>query len=58
MENFFLEIPSLDRKQDALDYLEENIKYGSDLNGIGSIDKWLEGISYEEWLLEQKKKRK
>ena len=45
MEKFFLEIPSLDRKQDALDYLEENIKYGSDLNGIGSIDKWLEGIS-------------
>ena len=56
MEKFFLEIPSLDRKQDALDYLEENIKYGSDLNGIGSIDKWLEGISYEEWLLEQKKR--
>ena len=56
MEKFFLEIPSLDRKQDALDYLEENIKYGSDLNGIGSIDKWLEGISYEEWLLELKRR--
>ncbi len=56
MEKLFLEIPSLDRKQEALDYLEENIKYGSDLNGIGSIDKWLEGISYEEWLLELKRR--
>ena len=56
MEKLFLEIPSLDRKQEALDYLEENIKYGSDLNGIGSIDKWLEGISYEEWLIELKRR--
>lgn len=56
MKSLFLEIPSLNRKQDVLDYLEENIQYGSDLNGIGSIDKFLDGMIYEEWLLELKKR--
>lgn len=58
MERFFLEIPTLNRKQDILDYLEENIQYGSDLNGIGSIDRYLEGMTYEEWLLELEKRKK
>lgn len=55
MKNIFLEIPSFKRKQAVLDYLEENIQYGSDLNGIGSVDKFLDGMTYEEWLLELKK---
>lgn len=51
-EKFFLEVPILDRKQDVLDYLEENVKYGSDPSGIGSMDMCLDGSTYEEWLLE------
>ncbi len=52
MEKLFLEIPTINRKQDALDYLEENVRYHSDLNGTGSMDNCLDGMSYEEWLLE------
>ena len=51
-EKFFLEVPTLDRKQDVLDYLEENVKYGSDPSGIGSMYMCLDGSTYEEWLLE------
>ena len=56
MENIFLEKPTLIRKQDALDYLEENMKYHSDLNGSGSMDMCLGGATYEEWLLELEKR--
>ncbi len=52
MEKLFLETPTIDRKQDALDYLEENIKYNSDLNGTGNMDRCLNELTYEEWLLE------
>lgn len=56
MEKVFLEIPTIERKQDALDYLAENVKYNSDLNGTGDMDRCLDGVTYEEWLLELEKK--
>ncbi len=56
MEKIFLEIPTINRKQEALDYLKENIEYNSDLNGIGNMDMCLYGVTYEEWLLELKKR--
>ena len=56
MEKMFLEIPTINRKQEALDYLEENVKYNSDINGTGSMHMCLFGISYEDWLLELKKR--
>ncbi len=52
MEKLFLEEPSINRKKDAMDYLEENVKYNSDFNGTGSLELCLEGITYEEWLIE------
>lgn len=55
MDKFFLEIPTINRKQEALDYLQEFVKYNSDLNGTGDMDRCLEGITYEEWLLELEK---
>ena len=55
-EKFFLEIPTITRKQEALDYLAEFIKYRSDLNGMGSMNMCLEGALYEEWLLELRKR--
>ena len=56
MEKIFLEIPTINRKQEALDYLKENIEYNSDLNGTGNMDMCLYGVTYEEWLLELKKR--
>ncbi len=57
MEKFFLEIPSFNRKKEALEYLEENVSYGSDLNGSGHLDECLEKTSYEEWLCELEKRQ-
>lgn len=56
MEKIFLEVPTINRKKEALDYLEELVKYNSDLNGIGCMDMCLKGMTYEEWLLELKKR--
>ncbi len=56
MERLFLEIPTINRKEEALEYLEENIKYNSDLNGTGGMDNCLEGMTYEEWLSELNQK--
>lgn len=51
MERFYLEEPSLERKDAAIDYINEHIDYGSNINGVGGLDRILnEGGSYEEWL--------
>lgn len=57
MEKLFLETPTINRKAAALDYLAENVKYNSDFNGTGSMDRCLEGVTYEEWLLELEKRK-
>lgn len=51
MEKVFLEEPKIDRKQDALDYLKEFVKYKSDFNGVGGLERCLSDISYEQWIL-------
>lgn len=50
MEIFHLEIPSIERKAEALEYLEEHVRFASNLNGTGGLDKCLKGLTYEEWL--------
>ena len=51
MEKFYLELPSLERKNDALEYIEEFYKYDSQIHGTGSLDRELKkGKMYEEWL--------
>lgn len=50
MEKFYLEEPSLERKTDILDYLDEFVVYNSNINGSGSLDKVLTGLSFEEAL--------
>lgn len=57
MSKIFLEIPTIDRKQEALEYLNEHVKHNSDLNGTESMDKCLNGITYEEWLTELEKRK-
>ena len=50
MERFFLEIPSIERKEEIIDYINEFVEYNSDINGAGSLDKILEGYTFEEAL--------
>ena len=39
MEIFYLETPSLERKNEIIDYINEFVEYKSDINGTGSLDK-------------------
>lgn len=57
MGKIFLEIPTINRKQEALDYLAENVRYNSELNGTGSMNVCLNGMTYEGWLLELEKRK-
>lgn len=57
MVRLFLEVPTMKRKQEALNYLEENVKYNSDLNGTGGMDECLDALTYEEWLNELEKRK-
>lgn len=50
MEKFYLEIPTIERKQEALAYLQEHVDNGFNLNGTGELKDCLNGKTYEEWL--------
>ncbi len=50
MERFFLERPSIERKDEIIDYINEFVEYNSDINGTGSLDKILEGYTFEQAL--------
>lgn len=50
MERFYLEIPSLERKNDVLEFMQEFIDYRSDINGSGGLSRLASGMPYEEWL--------
>lgn len=57
MDKLFLEVPSIERKEDAIEYLKENVEYGSELNGTGGMDRCLEDFSYEDWLQELERRK-
>lgn len=42
MEKFYLEIPSLIRKEDAIGYINEFYKYNSNINGAGGLHRYLD----------------
>lgn len=50
MEKFYLERPSMERKDEIIEYLDEFKKYGSNINGSGSLDKIYDGYTFEEAL--------
>lgn len=51
MEKYYLEIPTIERKDEAVDYVNEFLINKSNANGVGGLDRFLgEGKSYEEWL--------
>ncbi|MBQ6494682.1 MAG: GNAT family N-acetyltransferase [Bacilli bacterium] len=50
MDKFYLERPSIDRKEEIIDYINEFVKYKSNINGTGQLDKFLNGYTFEETL--------
>ena len=46
MEKFYFEVPSLERKEEAIDYINELYEYHSDTNGTGGLERYLD--DYEE----------
>ena len=57
MEKFYFEVPSIERKHEAIEYICEHKSAGSNINGSGSLDKYID--NYEGWLekLEQDRVR-
>ncbi len=50
MEKLYYEVPSINRKEEAIDYIKEHLEYNSNINGSGKLDDYIENKSYEEWL--------
>ena len=50
MEKFYLEMPSLERKNQIIDYVNEFALYNSETNGMGSLRKMFEGYTFEQAL--------
>lgn len=50
MEKFYLERPSIKRKNEIIEYLNEYVEYGSNINGTGGLDKIFEGYTFEQAL--------
>lgn len=48
MEKFKLEVPTLSRKEEAIEYIKEFYEYNSNINGTGGLQRYLD--DYEEWL--------
>jgi len=55
MEKFYLEVPTIDRKEEALEYLQEHANYNADINGDGGMHHVLEDMTYEQWLIRNEK---
>lgn len=43
-----LEIPTIKRKQEAIEYIKEFYEYNSGINGVGGLDRYID--NYEGWL--------
>ena len=48
MEKFYLEEANLERKQEAIDYIEEHKEYNSNIAGASGLDD--EYLNYEKWI--------
>lgn len=48
MEQFYFEVPNINRKDDAIAYIKEFYEYKSDIQGTGGLQKFLD--NYENWL--------
>ncbi len=50
MEKFYYEKPSLKRKEEIIEFLDEFISNKSNINGSGGLDKIYEGLPFEQAL--------
>lgn len=48
MEKLYLEVPTINRKEEAIEYIQEHLDVNSDINGVGGLKKYLD--NYEGWL--------
>ena len=48
MERFYLENPSLKRKKEVKEYIQEHFKYNSSIAGDSGLEE--DYLNYEEWL--------
>ncbi len=48
MEKLYLEVPTINRKEEAIEYIQEHLDANSDINGVGRLKKYLD--NYEGWL--------
>lgn len=48
MERFYLEEANINRKEDAIDYIKEHVKFNSEAAGTGGLDDEID--NYEKWL--------
>lgn len=52
MEKFYLELPSLAKEKEIIEYINEFVLYNSDINGMSSLPKILEGYTFNQALEE------
>ena len=52
-EKLFLEVPTIERKDYAIDFIKEFFKYDSNIHGSGSLRRYVD--DYEGWLLKLEK---
>ena len=50
MERLYFEIPGIERKEDATEYIREFREYQSEINGTGGLDRFVDSGNYEGWL--------
>ena len=50
MDRLYFEVPGIDRKGDAADYIREFREYQSEINGTGGLDRFVDSGNYEGWL--------
>ena len=50
MEKFYFERPSLERKEEAIEYINEHVEVNSTPNGSGGLNRVNHSVTYEEWL--------
>ena len=48
MEKFYFEVPTINRKADALEFIQEFFNYSSNVYGAGSLKRYVD--NYEGWL--------
>lgn len=45
-----LVFPNINYKDKAIEFVEEFHQYNSEINGSGSLERYLTNYSYEQWL--------